>query len=149
MNYSDDDCMARFTLEQVRRMRCSIETYRPEIAKNSCLAPSITQQPLGQSVCEGAEVILSVATSSMDDSYQWRLNGVDLPGETSATLRLESVSQDDSGDSFTVRVSNSCGDVLSDAAIVMVQDDQATLSTWSNSFDIRMLVSFYNTCFGP
>jgi hypothetical protein len=28
MNYSDDICMTRFTVEQVRRMRCTLEAYR-------------------------------------------------------------------------------------------------------------------------
>ena len=31
MNYSDDTCMEKFTVEQVRRMRCSLESYRPNI----------------------------------------------------------------------------------------------------------------------
>ncbi len=31
MELSDDSCMERFTLEQVRRMRCTLETYRPQV----------------------------------------------------------------------------------------------------------------------
>ena len=31
MNYSDDLCMKRFTLEQIRRIRCSLENYRPNL----------------------------------------------------------------------------------------------------------------------
>ena len=31
MDYSDDICMMRFTLEQNRRMRCSMENYRPDV----------------------------------------------------------------------------------------------------------------------
>lgn len=31
MDYSDDDCMERFTLEQARRMRCAIQHYRPNL----------------------------------------------------------------------------------------------------------------------
>jgi hypothetical protein len=31
MNYSDDVCMTRFTIEQVRRMRCTLENYRASL----------------------------------------------------------------------------------------------------------------------
>jgi hypothetical protein len=31
MNYSDDSCMERFTVEQIRRMRCSLQYYRPDV----------------------------------------------------------------------------------------------------------------------
>ena len=31
MDYSDDQCMNKFTVEQLRRMRCSMQFYRPEI----------------------------------------------------------------------------------------------------------------------
>lgn len=32
MNYTDDDCMTEFTVEQVRRLRCTIQHYRPALA---------------------------------------------------------------------------------------------------------------------
>ena len=35
MNYSWQACMSGFTSQQVRRMRCTIETYRPELAMES------------------------------------------------------------------------------------------------------------------
>ena len=31
MDYSDDICMTKFTVEQTRRMRCTIEFYRPDL----------------------------------------------------------------------------------------------------------------------
>jgi hypothetical protein len=31
MNYTNDTCMTRFSVEQVNRMRCSIQHYRPEL----------------------------------------------------------------------------------------------------------------------
>jgi len=31
MDYSDDICMEQFTVEQVRRMRCTLENYRPDL----------------------------------------------------------------------------------------------------------------------
>ena len=35
MNYSWEICMGGFTEQQVRRMRCSLQTYRPELARRS------------------------------------------------------------------------------------------------------------------
>lgn len=34
MDYSDDLCMEQFTVEQNRRMRCTLETYRPNLFTN-------------------------------------------------------------------------------------------------------------------
>ena len=31
MNYTDDTCMSEFSLEQSRRMRCSLENYRSAV----------------------------------------------------------------------------------------------------------------------
>lgn len=31
MDYSDDTCMQKFTVEQVRRMRCTLQYYRPDV----------------------------------------------------------------------------------------------------------------------
>ena len=31
MNYSDDTCMETFTVEQLRRMRCTLQSYRPNL----------------------------------------------------------------------------------------------------------------------
>ena len=31
MDYSDDLCMMQFTIEQGRRIRCSLENYRPDL----------------------------------------------------------------------------------------------------------------------
>ena len=44
MNYSDDTCMNRFTLEQSRRMRCTLEFWRPNLAQP-------TAPVLGENYC--------------------------------------------------------------------------------------------------
>jgi hypothetical protein len=35
MNYSDDTCMQEFTEEQARRMRCTLENWRPQLAQSA------------------------------------------------------------------------------------------------------------------
>ena len=39
MDYSDDACMYEFTPDQARRMRCSLEFYRPDLAEVGPAAP--------------------------------------------------------------------------------------------------------------
>ncbi len=46
MNYTDDSCMDQFTIEQVYRMRCSLENYRPNLYEgNTDPTPPPTPTP--------------------------------------------------------------------------------------------------------
>lgn len=49
MNYTDDLCMERFTDDQINRMRCTIEHYRPDLpqAPAACAAASVTARNAG------------------------------------------------------------------------------------------------------
>ena len=51
--------------------------------------------------------------------YQWKKDGVDIPGATAATLVLTNVKASDAG-VYTVYVSNAAGGVLSDGATLTV-----------------------------
>jgi hypothetical protein len=44
MDYSDDACYEEFTPEQVNRMRCTIESWRPELPDCSLLASTSVRQ---------------------------------------------------------------------------------------------------------
>ena len=44
MDYSDDLCMERFTPEQVNRMRCTIENWRPDLPEVPCPAASVASR---------------------------------------------------------------------------------------------------------
>ncbi len=78
--------------------------------------PEITEEPLPQVECGGGSVTFTVA---VDDpagaSYQWRRDGVDLPGATAASLTIEPVTGDDVGE-YEVAITNSCGTVVSEPA---------------------------------
>jgi hypothetical protein len=78
--------------------------------------PSITAQPLSQTVVAGKSATFTVtATSSQPISYQWQRNGVALPGATSSGLTLANVQASDTG-TYSVVVSTSAGTVTSAAA---------------------------------
>lgn len=81
----------------------------------------ITTQPVSQSVVEGDNVLLSVAaTGGGTLMYQWKLEGVNIPGAANPALLLLGV---DAGDAGTYRcdVTNTCGTVTSSDAVVTVE----------------------------
>jgi hypothetical protein len=81
---------------------------------------AMTQQPQTRSVRPGTDVEFTIAvTSSTPVTYQWRRNGVNIPGAMSATLNLENVQYDDDG-FYSVRVTNSEGTYESDPARLTV-----------------------------
>lgn len=80
--------------------------------------PEIDVPPQSVTAQAGDTVQLSVSASGPPAlSYQWRLAGADLPGETSATLTLTNVQ---AGGSYTVVVSNPYGSAETSAAVLTV-----------------------------
>lgn len=90
------------------------------------LAPAIIEQPASQTVASGWPVSFSVAaTGSRPLKYQWRRNGVNIPGATFDWLSLVSNRAADNGVMYTVVVSNASGSVTSAPASVTVSPDVA------------------------
>jgi hypothetical protein len=44
MDYTDDACMNNFTVEQARRIRCTIQHYRPDLARSVVGVPAIASR---------------------------------------------------------------------------------------------------------
>lgn len=82
--------------------------------------PAITIQPEGDTTCVGAMFVFSVTATGGPLTYQWFKNGAAIPGEISPTLTLMNVQLSDGG-SYTVSVSNSCGTVVSNSAVLIVE----------------------------
>lgn len=60
--------------------------------------PTILDQSLGNiALCEGETVNLFVTVEGNSLQYQWQKNGIDITGETSSTLSLQSVTLQDQG----------------------------------------------------
>jgi hypothetical protein len=84
-------------------------------------APAAIQiPPAGQTVAPGTTLTLSVeATGNPPPLYQWRLNGVNIPGAVYPTLTLSNVSPA-SGGTYSVAVANSSGvDYSADARVLV------------------------------
>ena len=88
----------------------TLDNVRPE---GAVAPPAIVVQPVGVKVTEGMEAVLQVeATGGVPLSYQWKRNGEDVEGATSASLRIASVTTAKAG-SYSVEVSNVVGSVVS------------------------------------
>ncbi|MFN6112577.1 MAG: immunoglobulin domain-containing protein, partial [Bacteroidota bacterium] len=61
------------------------------------VAPTITKQPTSTVVCQGARLSLSVTSSSVASKYQWRKDGVNIQGATSATLTVDTAAASSAG----------------------------------------------------
>ena len=122
-------------------------------------APVITQQPVDQSrfwngTGGGANVLFRVvATGEPPLAYQWRVNGTDIPGETSSTLVVPvSWPEPPSGtpppqarlDFYSVRITNAVGDVSSTQAALRLLP-YAFNDNFADGIDLR---GFTNTVFG-
>jgi Chitobiase/beta-hexosaminidase C-terminal domain/Immunoglobulin domain/Immunoglobulin I-set domain len=84
-------------------------------------APQITAQPQSATVTAGQTATFSVtATGTAPLSYQWKMNSTAISGATSATYTTPATTAGNSGESFTVTVSNSAGNITSSAATLTV-----------------------------
>jgi hypothetical protein len=88
---------------------------------SSGVAPSITSHPSDVTVQAGGSATFSVsATGTTPLNYQWRRNGSNISGATSASYIVSSTSSDDNGDTFLCVVSNAYGTVTSNPATLTV-----------------------------
>jgi hypothetical protein len=95
-------------------------------AANTTTAPSITTQPAAQTVTAGAAASFTVAASGTAPlSYQWRKDGTNLSGATSATYSIASAASGDAG-TYSVVVSNSAGSATSNGATLTVNAANTT-----------------------
>jgi len=85
------------------------------------VAPTITVQPANQTVTAGQTATFSVtATGTAPLSYQWQKNSTNISGATSASYTTPVTSVADSGEQFSVTVSNAAGSTPSASATLTV-----------------------------
>jgi Right handed beta helix region len=85
--------------------------------------PSILEQPRSRTTCIGQDTILSVRAFGIGElSYQWYYNETNiLAGQTGPTLLLANIQRAQAG-SYGVRISNPFGQVVSQEALLIVND---------------------------
>ncbi|MBI4558543.1 MAG: FG-GAP repeat protein, partial [Candidatus Hydrogenedentes bacterium] len=96
--------------------------------------PVITVQPVSKTVNVGQPVQFNVtATGAGPLGYQWKKNGTDIPGATGASYAIASAQHVDEG-SYTGVVSNSGGQVTSNAVTLSVNETPTDLGLSPSSF---------------
>lgn len=94
--------------------------YSIDVAVSVSVAPAITRQPQSASVAVGSPVSLAVqATGTPALTYQWLKGGLPILGANGSSLIIPSALRSDAG-SYSVRVTNSAGEVTSVPAALLV-----------------------------
>jgi len=94
--------------------------YEVNLVLGGNVPPSITSQPLSQSVNQGANATFTVSASgSTPLSYQWRLDGANIAGATASSYTRSNVQPADAG-SYSVVVTNLAGTATSANAVLTV-----------------------------
>jgi len=84
--------------------------------------PLIQKQPKGAKIKVGQTATFSVfAIGTPPLGYQWKKNGIDIPGATSSSYVTPPVTIGDNGSLFSVNVSNPAGSTLSRRARLTVE----------------------------
>ncbi len=89
------------------------------IAASLLTPPAISAHPASATQCTGTNVTFSVTASGSGITYQWRKNGVNIPGATGSTYTLNNITTADAGN-YIVVVTGTCGTVNSNAAVLTV-----------------------------
>lgn len=94
------------------------------------IPPIFTLQPTNQTVPAGGTATFTAAATSGTGAnvvtYQWRRNGIAIPGATSASLVVSNVGFGDSGATYTVTATEPTGDITSAPATLTVVFDSGT-----------------------
>jgi hypothetical protein len=87
------------------------------------LKPEITQQPTAGTIYADTNGTISVSAEGKYLTYQWKKNGVNLAGETNATLKITDANATQHEGNYSVVVSNDFGSVES-------EEFEMFISTW-------------------
>jgi hypothetical protein len=114
------------------------------VTVTNCLQPSIETQPQNRICGPGGSASFQVIAANAT-TYQWRFNGEDISGQTSAALTLTNIQMADFG-TYTVLVSGNCGAILSSPARLILAA-QPTIT--SPNFHLSTFSMRFTTEAGP
>ena len=140
------DSGAQFTVV-VSNAAGSVASLAAMLTVNAgAVAPSITTQPASQTVTVGQAAFFSVAaTGTASLNYQWKKNSVAISGATSSSYTTSATVTSDSGELFTVTVSNSAGSATSTAALLTVNAVTSTLKITTAQLPAGTLANPYTS----
>lgn len=81
----------------------------------ACTIPTITTQPSSGVLCSDNTITLNVSTTGDNLTYQWRESGTNIVGATASSYIV------DEAGTYSVVVSNQCGSVTSNNAIITIE----------------------------
>ena len=112
--------------------------------------PTIIQQPQGQTNPYGIPVTFSVVVASSTFlTYQWRFNGIAIPGATSTNYYLPNSQVTNSGQ-YSVAVTNATGGIISSSATLLVLGPPMITAQPANSTKTQgATATFSVTATGP
>ncbi len=112
--------------------------------------PTIIQQPQGQTNPYGIPVTFSVVVASSTFlTYQWRFNGIAIPGATSTNYYLPNSQVTNSG-LYSVAVTNATGGIISSSATLLVLGPPMITAQPANSTKTQgATATFSVTATGP
>ncbi|TCJ16550.1 hypothetical protein EPD60_07340 [Flaviaesturariibacter flavus] len=91
-------------------------------------APVIGTQPVSQTTCAGSPTTFVVAASGSALTYQWRKNGANITGATSASYTISNTASADAG-SYDVVISGACAPAVTSAAATLTVAVAAAITT--------------------
>ncbi|HRC16415.1 MAG TPA: T9SS type A sorting domain-containing protein, partial [Bacteroidia bacterium] len=90
--------------------------------------PTITSQPITQTLCTGNTLNLSVVASNAV-SYQWRKNGMNISAANSSTYSISSTSMTDAGNyDVVINGAAPCAFTTSEVAIITVNETPSAIT---------------------
>ncbi len=106
---------------------CSVTSNAVNLTVNA--ATTITTQPTAVTTCLQQNATFTVvAAGAAPLSYQWRKDGADIAGATSASYTVSNVTSASAG-SYTVVVTGACGNVTSNPATLTVSGPCTSIPT--------------------
>lgn len=112
---------ALFTVVATDSTDSSIATAAILDVTSGPVAPSITTQPVSQTVNVGQTATFALAaTGTAPLTYQWKKNGSTISGATSASYTTPATTAADSGALFMATVSNAAGSIITNTAALTV-----------------------------
>jgi len=126
----DGNASAGTPLVQAEVADGSVTTAKLDATILKYLKPEITGQPTGKVVYADSNVSFSVTAEGKYLNYQWKKDGVDLTGETNASLNITDANATLHDGNYSVVVSNDFGSVESGVEIRVSSLNDGLLAWW-------------------